>query len=356
MRKALVVLLVFVMVAPLFADDAKVLPSGVLRIYTVPVGSFLTGTWDEDGELTANKSDDDDSQPDGMIFSLGGAVEYGVTDQISAGFQWTPVYNFLKEADAASPDGVDGEPLFGGLNSLDIGAEVQILGNQGYVSNEKMRVSITPGMVVPMPTRDWKAEGKATADGDDFVSPGAEPLTQFAFGGLFNFDYVVTDEFFVNVFAETRYRLPRTVDYTDYYNEASKDAVGGEDVVDKYELEYGSNVFFETGLDLNYELPVSDSVQVNFGLPARFTLNTPREDTTTVETTTTGPGVEDDGETSVEPDDPSYTFYLDPSVGTFLSGLSVPLEFVATYRLPLFGQNASQLHSVALEGRVYLAF
>jgi len=355
MKKALVFLLVFGIVAPLFADDAKVLPSGVLRIYTVPVGSFLTGTWDEDGKLTSNKNDDDDSQPDGMIFSLGGAVEYGVTDQISAGFQWTPVYNFLKEADAASA--ADGEPLTGGLNSVDIGAEVQILGNQGYVSNEKLRLSITPGVVVPMPTRDWKAEGKATADGDDFVAPMAETLTQLAFGGLFNFDYLVTDEFFVNVFAETRYRLPRTIDYTDYYNEAFKDAVGGSDVVDEYEVEYGSNVFFETGLDLNYELPVSDSVRVDFGLPARFTLNTTREDTTTVDATAAG-GLAgfSDGETSDEPDDPSYTFYLDPSVGTFLTGLPVPLEFVATYRLPLFGQNAAQVHSVVLEGRVYLSF
>jgi hypothetical protein len=354
MKKALVLLLMLAMVAPLFADDAKVLPANVLRIYTVPVTSFVTGAWDADGELTENEDDKDDSLPDGAIFSLGGAVEYGVTDQISAGFQWTPVYNFLKEADAAVT--TSGEALTGGLSSVDVGAEVQIVGSQGYVGNDKIRLSLTPGVVIPMPTRDWAEEGKSAADGDDYVPPQGETLTQWAFGGLLNFDYLVTDAFYVNVFAETRFRLPRAVDYTDFYNEASQPAVG-DDVVDEYEVEYGSNVFFETGLDLNYELPVSESLRVDFGLPLRYTLDTPREDTTTVDATAAGAFAGfSDGETSAEPDDPSYTLYLDPSVGMFITALPAPLEFVTTYRLPLTGQNAGQTHSIVFEGRLYLAF
>ena len=366
MKKALVFLLVLGMVTPLFADDAKVLPEKVLRIYTVPVVSFVTGTWDADGELTENEDDAGDGMPDGTIFSLGGRRINKNTDQISAGFQWTPVYSFLKPVDIDT--GTDSDVLTGGIDSVDVGAEIQILGNQGYVQNDQMRFSVTPGVVVPMPTRDWESEGEAAVDGDDYVAPGAETLTQFAVGALVNFDYLVTPEFYVNVFLEPRFRLPRTVDYSGFYNpvataevDAASRAAGGpgfdDDVYDTYEVEYGSNVFFETGLDFNYELPVSESVRVDFGLPARFTLNTPRTDTETVEVTDAGAAAgQADQENEFEPDDPSYTLYLDPSIGTFLTGLPVPLQFVATYRLPLVGQRASQVHSVVLEGRVYLSF
>jgi len=190
-------------------------------------------------------------------------------------------------------------------------------------------------------------------------------LTQFAVGALVNFDYLVTPEFYVNVFLEPRFRLPRTVDYSGFYNPVATaqtaaalgDPTFSEDIYDTHETEYGSNVFLETGLDFNYELPVSESVRVDFGLPARFTLNTPRTATTTIEVTDAGVAAgQADAETESEPDDPSYTLYLDPSIGTFLTGLPVPLQFVATYRLPLVGQNASQVHSVVLEGRVYLSF
>lgn len=381
MKKILAILLLATFVAPVFADDANVLPAGVLRVYGVPTLSLVNGVWDEDGELTSNKGNGGDNQPDDPIFALGGAAEYGITDQISLGLQWTPVYQFLTAADAADNPGLeaiggDGDVLTGGIDAVDVGAEIQVLGQQGYVLNEVMRFSVTPGIGVPMPTRDWAAEGEAAVDGDDYVGPSAENLTRFAAGALVNFDYFVTPEFYVNVFAEPRYRFGRTVDYSDFYNEVGRAVFNAsapslateDDPYDKYETEYGSDLQLETGIDFNYALPVSETLRLDFGLPAVFQLVTPREDTTTIEISSEAETINQtlesfgqdvafqSAEIKTEPDDPSYTLYVNPSVGAFITALPVPLEFVGEYRIPVLGQNATAVQTFVLQARAYLRF
>ena len=78
----------------LFADDAKVLPEGVIRLTTAPTYAMINGTYDEDGKYEAYES------KEGAIkaFNLGFALEYGVNDFISAAVQWAPgvnSYNFV---------------------------------------------------------------------------------------------------------------------------------------------------------------------------------------------------------------------------------------------------------------------
>src|SRR6056297_4356174 len=98
MRKLLLVLIMLALVLPAFADDAKVLPKGVLRSYIVPVYSFATEAYDQDGDagdISFNGLPVDKVS----LFNVGGAIEYGVNDWISAAVQWTPGYTFTTKFD-----------------------------------------------------------------------------------------------------------------------------------------------------------------------------------------------------------------------------------------------------------------
>ena len=82
MKKIILVLVLLALVMPAFADEATVLPAGVLRTYIVPVYSFATQQYDNDGEavdlafdlsgLGAGTLNVDKVS----LFNLGGAIEY----------------------------------------------------------------------------------------------------------------------------------------------------------------------------------------------------------------------------------------------------------------------------------------
>lgn len=50
MKKLLILVVLAVFVLPVFADDALVLPKGVLRISIAPSYGFANKTWDKEGE------------------------------------------------------------------------------------------------------------------------------------------------------------------------------------------------------------------------------------------------------------------------------------------------------------------
>src|SRR5271157_1453354 len=88
MRKALVFLLLAAFAIPIFADDALVLPAGVLRLYVVPTYAMADKMYDSSGK--AQDIAFGPSTAKFSLFNLGLAAEYGVTDWLTAALQWTP--------------------------------------------------------------------------------------------------------------------------------------------------------------------------------------------------------------------------------------------------------------------------
>jgi hypothetical protein len=83
-KLAAVTLILLALGSFVFADDAKVMPKMVGRVYIAPTLSVAPGAYNEDGEY---KSFDDGAV---KAFNLGFALEYGVIDWITAAIQWAP--------------------------------------------------------------------------------------------------------------------------------------------------------------------------------------------------------------------------------------------------------------------------
>ncbi len=381
MKKALILLLLAGLIAPVFADDALVLPKGISRVTIAPVLGFVQGAWDADGELTSNKDDAGDSLPDDVVFLLGFAYEYGLTEQISLGLQWAPAYQFPVTADAAQENA-----LTGGFEQIDVGAEIQILGEQGYVTNNNFRFSVTPGIAIPFPeTTDWKSAGEDFAAQKDALTPPSVNKSEFQLGALLNLDYVITDQYEVNLFTEARYRLGRTLDVGDFYNpvtiagvqantglNTANPALGGqtvleaanydgEDIYDSYEITYGPNVLWEIGMEPSASYQVAESLRLDLSATGRFSLSTPQEVETKTELSTEGQAIETtsggasdlDKSGSVEPDDPSFNFAIQPTVGTFITAMPLPIELKASYNIPVLGQNDTQTQQLIFQIRAF---
>lgn len=405
MKKLIVVLLLIGIALPVLANDALVLPQGVMRIYTVPVYGFQSGGWDDDGDFQ-DAEKNANNPPIGSLFNLGGAIEYGITDQISLGAQWAPGFNLVgnldgedttysndpflgalsfsdenagalfevdsnQEVQSASPlVGEDGE--LKGARPVRLGAEIQVLGNQGWIQNDAFRVQIATGMEIGGWQRDWKAEGESFADGDAYVDPlayigGIDP--RWAAGGSLSVDYVIADGFYVNAFSEFKQKFARTYDVTDFYKEAgvvadSAAAPGsgylyfeGEDV-ETIEVAVKPSHTIETELEVVYQKQVSDLLRLGGSLPLTVTFDSDVNADISAEIDNPyNPSEPIDEELSdFELDKSGYSMYLTPTVDFFLTGMTPPTQFLIKYGIPIAGQNASAVHTFVLEGRVYLAF
>ena len=95
MKRILVLILLVTVASFAFADDALVLPKGVLRTYVTGAYGFATSYYDQDGE----KQDMAGLYEGYKIINLGGALEFGVTDWVSAAVQWAPGWNLWSEFD-----------------------------------------------------------------------------------------------------------------------------------------------------------------------------------------------------------------------------------------------------------------
>ena len=88
MKKLVFMLMALAVLAPGFADDAKVLPKGVFRLSFVFARNAFDESYDASGDLVPSAYGEVEA------LTVGTAVEFGVTDQITAAIQWTPAWVF----------------------------------------------------------------------------------------------------------------------------------------------------------------------------------------------------------------------------------------------------------------------
>lgn len=334
MKKALILLLLAGMIVPVFADDALVLPQGVMRFRTIPALSLTSQQFDNDGEKQDLSGNVDTAQ----VWALNFALEFGVTEQINLAAQWTPGWQFASTVSAsgdvpsAQADIIENAQQTG-LNDLFVGAKAQIIGPNGYVPNENMRFAASVGALVPLSVYDaQEAADNYNANltgGDEEYRAGRAGRDVWALGARLHFDYILSEMFYVNLFSETQFFVPRDLENASFGNTGAS--------VSEAEYGYGYQQAFE--IDPQFSMPLSSTVSLSGSLATRYTM-TP------------------DFEVGGNPidDSASQILTITPQVGAFFRGLPVPVETKLQYSVPVYGVNRAATNSLALQINTYLAF
>jgi len=331
MRKLLISVLLASLAFTAFADDAKVLPSGVLRLTFANSVVSADSFYNEDGE----KKDSPNFETL-MLDNLGAAIEFGVNDIISAAIQWAPgtmAYGNIEskgiELGLASvgSSGDSSNIKFGGLSDLFIGAKIQA------VNTNDIRFCFAPGLAVPLDKYDPVVEGKAIAKGDDFRIMSQSETESLGLGLRLYFDYQISKSFYINVYNQTRYYFSNkkydTSDaftYAGMYNGVSEAYADANIEAEKQEYEYPVYLDFE--LEPHFDLTLNKSATMGFSVPVDFSMNSKEKvDNKDVDNTD------------------SYSLSVNPGLSFFYTG-AVPFELCANYDYPLMGKNVNYATSV----------
>ena len=315
MKKLLLVLVMLALVLPAFADDAKVLPKGVLRTYLAPSYTTISESYDADGEAV--------DATETKILNLGAALEYGITDWVNLGLQWGPGINVYWDVDG-NEDVQLNVPA-----ELFVGSKIQIVGPQAPVANDQFRVAASLGALVPM-AFGYDAEEEATnyGSGEEYKAPSSTNAT--AIGARFHADYVVNEMFFMNLYSEYQYRFPVKIEKADPLTWATLNALGEE------EIDYGYKLTFEA--EPHFAYMVADGVEMSAGLPITYVM-TPEAKA---------------GDTVVAEE--STKLSLAPSVSAFLTSIPLPLEFKLGYSFPVMGENTQKANTFVFQLKAYMKF
>ena len=330
MKKVLVLLLLAAIVAPAFADDALVLPKGVLRTTLAPYYAFANQSFDKDGE----KVDIGGGAVDSVnVWGLGAAFEYGLTDAVNIAIQWFPGWNF-----AGSYTAGDGLPPASatfienqkptGLDDFFIGSKVQILGPNGFVPNDMHRFAAAAGFQVPLSVYDAEEVFDNQVAGDEFQADRVGNDT-VALGFRLYYDYVISENFFWNLYSEFQYNFPRDLEFPNDPAGAPPKTIEGE-VAPGYELT------FETEPD--YATMIGDGLELGGSLPITYKL--------TGESEIAGAGQDDD----------TTLLTVRPTVSLFMQSLPVPTELSFGYRIPLYGTKTAAQNLLVLQIKNFLRF
>jgi hypothetical protein len=333
MKKVLLSLCIAALALPLFADDALVLPSRVIRTYLVGVYANVPNEYDLDSKKQSldNKI---------SLFNLGAAVEYGVNDWISAAVQWVPGYYV-----ASKIDGVDGATLADAAD-LFVGAKLQIVGPKAPVQNDTIRFAFAPGVKIPLSKPDYEKEFESYMKGDDYLAKSADKHL-FAFGGRGYFDYVINEMFFLNLYSEFLY-YPGSIKAEDASVTDYGTVLGSRAYDPNYDpsLKYGYDLTLE--FEPHFNTMVSEGLEFGAGLPFTYTASP-------------GVSVSDDSldvySNEAQPvyaeTQSSHLLNLGPYVSLFFQKSFIPLEFKVGYTFPLLGKNESAANRLLFELKAY---
>ncbi len=334
MKKALILVLLIAMVAPIFADDALVMPAGVIRVYA-------TGAY-----ATINKAYDSDSKAQDTnkvtIGNIGAAAEFGINDWITAAAQWAPGYNVSSSIDKA--------PKATLADSADVflGAKVQIIGPKAPVQNDMMRFAVAAGIKVPTSKPDWKTEFTNQQAGKDFLAAPADNQV-LGLGGRGYFDYIISDKIFLNIYSEF-IAYPAAVDVKDTSTTGFGTVAGTQlatsDPTYNPSLKYGYDLTLE--FEPHFTTMIADGLEFGAGLPFTYKLNpglTVSGDKYNAITAANNFAV-----------DASNSLTVGPNVSLFFQKTFLPIEAKLGYTLPLAGKNSQATSIITLQVKFYAKF
>lgn len=361
-----------------FAEDAKVMPMMVGRVYFAPTFAFAVGGYDSDGKYQSLGSGEGSMK----ALNLGFALEYGVIDWITAALQWAPGWTVWSDVDKKVPFtmGVSGpvssDSSVNGNGPADIflGAKVQIIGEKAPIKSTMFRFAVGPGVKIPLPATDMKEQFENARDGDAVTAANGD-YHVFGTGLRIYFDYLINEHFFINLYNETLF-YPIKGDLKNAgYGEYAPIALGGQivrsqglqlaglpDVEPAVEVNYGYDLTFEA--EGVYTTSIAQGISLSAGLPVNYKLTPGHKysfdwDTTgnpTMDATIKGIYASLPAALQLKDQDPSHLLTVKPNVSVFITKTPMPLEFKLTYTAPVWGKNIEQAkHSVSLQARLYFA-
>ena len=327
MKKLVVGVLLLALAAAVFADDALVLPKGVLRTYFTGAYAFFDQEWDSTGEKVDVAGFDSLS-----LINVGGAVEFGVIDWISAAVQWAPGWNVWSTTENGTPP--YDRLLANGSFDIFAGAKIQVIGPKAPVASEKIRLAAAPGVKIPLPPPDWEQErANQTSGTENFI---AESLDKHVLGlGLrAYFDYVLSKMFYLNLYSEFIYYpvadKRENVSLTDW-------TLVNVALQSNYDVEFGYDLTLEA--EPHFEMMFGNGMRLGVGVPITYTMS---------------PEIVRDGTAVADTD--SYLLSVSPNVSLFLTKFFIPTEIKVGYTLPLVGKNANATNTVVVQLKTYLRF
>jgi opacity protein-like surface antigen len=303
-----------------FADDASTLPAGVGRFYVTNTYAFADSSFDLDGE----KNDIPAGGGAIKIYNLGLALEYGVTDWISAAIQWAPGVNLWTERDALL---AGSETNLDGMADIFAGAKFLIVGEKAPVQNSTIRFAIAPGVKIPLPGTDMQEQfaNIMDMDPDTAVTVAQADKHLFALGARAYFDYIINKMFFMNLYSEFTY-YPIEGDYQNVSPMATNTS----------KIAYGYQLVLEAEPHFDYML---DGIKFSATLPVTYVMT---------------PNVKVDDVESV--DSKTSVLKVAPTVVALLTKTPLPLEFKLGYSFPIMGNNTMAVNSLTFQAKAYFKF
>jgi hypothetical protein len=322
---------------PLRADDALVLPAGAWRFYLVPTWTTVRASYNANSERQKIQAGS------GRIesFNLGYALEYGVNNWISAGFQWTPGTTLSSSFDYPSPDPMrrDKAKLSDAFDAL-VGFKLQLVGSTvrdprratGLSQNDTWRLAVGFGLKLPLTRIDWDREATNFSQGKAYLAQAADKHLLTPIMSL-HVDYVFLknrrSEFFVNLYSQYTPYLSRAK-----YSETSLAAYMNPAMAG-VRIDYGHDILIE--VDPRYEAwAVPGVLRVGVYLPVRHK---------------SAPATELDG---IGQHNASYRATLSPTLDLFMLASGVPLELRIGYQRTFAGRNAPQGNTLIILFRAIL--
>ena len=355
MKKLIALSLILLAIGAMaFADDAKVMPGMVGRLYVAPNFTFASRLFDDDGERT-DKFDDSVK-----VFNLGFALEFGVIDWITAAVQWVPGWTPWSDLEGAS--GLK-DSNTNGVADIFVGAKIQIIGPKAPVANDTFRLAVAPGVIIPLPGPDFEDEAKNALAGKKATVHSMDNHV-FGAGARFMFDWQITDSFFINLFNESIFYIGKRAWEKTGPEEAGTLAVL-KDTLETYgvphsltkklggEVDYKYKLTFE--LEPVFTTSIADGVSFTAGLPVRYVFK-PAEEYSFSGISSLPPAFQSTAESYLSAKGVvSHILYVNPNVSFFLTKTPLPLEFKLQYNFPVWGKNAQVAHTIALQIKAYFA-
>jgi hypothetical protein len=304
------------MVSPVFANDARTVPAGVLRITMAPTYAFA------DKQQYLNHYEDLDVLHDATsrqkltFLNLGLAAELGVTDWLTLEVQWLPGWTLFSTLEFSPDIFAPSHVNIDGFDDLFAGIKVQILGDKGLIRNAGARLTLEPGVIVAMPDVNWDDQAARRATGQDFTILSLAKHA-YAFGARLSFDYYLTSFFFFNLFGE----------YIHYSPLSNSQMEPG---MPRATINWGNQITFE--LEPRLEFLLFDAVRISAGIPIAFK--------TYDALTLNG---------AIQIGTLSQALILRPNVAVRLEKASIPLELKFGYSLPIDAADLPLINSLTLE-------
>ena len=367
------------------AEDAIVMPGRVGRVYVVPSYVGMPGFFNSDGEYKEHEK----GKGAINVFNLAFALEYGVNDWITAAFQWTPAWNVWSKVDVDTS--AKSDVNLNGVYDIFVGAKMQIIGKKAPVQNDMLRLSVAPGVKIPLPGPDYEEQAKNYAKGDPVTMVNADKHV-FGVGGRLWVDYY-SENIYAFLYNEliafpvkgkiSESGLAERIMFDGFNTNAG---LAGVKQIDEVDYGFDYNLIFEPGYIFNNIGPgnLTVSLPVNYtfypgkkygGLEgpaiALAVMSSLFKDEDPSNKLNLNPAlgykIINDTLTAefklnflarVYDSEEKYLHHIKPEVNLFFTSWTLPTEFKIRYELPVAGQapdkeTVDAQHTFSLEVRLY---